>query len=104
MAYRFYVTIQGAKQGKFKGETEQKGFGAGKIGGVRYMASAQAPRDIATGMASGKRQWQPIRFTKRWDSASPQLMQALVTNEVLTSVLFEFTQTDPTGKEVPHFT
>jgi type VI secretion system Hcp family effector len=36
---------------------------------------------------------------KTWGAASPQLFQAAVTNEVLDSVLFEFVETTPEGKE-----
>lgn len=32
-----------------------------------------SPRDAASGQASGKRQWAPIKITKEWSSASPIL-------------------------------
>jgi type VI secretion system secreted protein Hcp len=46
-----------------------------------------SPRDAATGLATGKRQHQPITITKQFDKTSPLLLNALVTNENLTSVL-----------------
>ena len=91
-AYEFYVTIEGTKQGKFKGKAADN-----KISGVRFQYEAKSPRDIATGQASGKRQHGPIIITKPWGSASPQLFQALVTNEVLKSVFIEFMRTSPEG-------
>ena len=40
--------------------------------------SVKSPRDVATGQASGKRQYSPIRITKEWGAASP-LLRALQT-------------------------
>ena len=102
MAYPFYITIEGQKQGKLKGATDRKAQ-AGKIAGVRFYAETVSPRDAATGQASGRRMHKPIRFTKEWDASSPQLFQACVTNETLKSVLFEFIRTDETGQEEVHF-
>ena len=102
MPYEFYVTIQGSKQGTLKGEPHSDNERPGqkdKIVGIRFFAETTIPFEAASGMASGKRQHKPILLTKRWGAASPQLFQALVTNEVLTSVLFEFLQTDPQGQE-----
>lgn len=43
-------------------------------GGVTAVTSeVVAPRDAATGQASGKRQHKPIKIVKEWDAASPQL-------------------------------
>jgi type VI secretion system secreted protein Hcp len=103
MATQAYVKIKGSKQGQFKGETTQKAPGANAIPVVRFTSTAQAPRDAATGQASGKRQWQPIRLTKEWGAASPQLLNALTTNEVLTNVVFEFWRVDQAGKEQLHY-
>ena len=45
------------------------------------------------------RQHHTVSMTKAWGAASPQLFQALVNNEVLKSVRFEFYRRDPTGVE-----
>ena len=103
MAIEAFVKIKGSKQGQFKGETTVKSAGAGAIPVLRFASNAQAPRDAATGQASGKRQWQPIRITKEWGAASPQLLTALATNEVLPTVAFEFWRTDKSGKEELHY-
>jgi type VI secretion system secreted protein Hcp len=96
MAEAFFVTIVGRKQGKLKPE----GAGAaGKIKGLAFHYEVASPRDAASGQASGKRQHSPVSFVKTWGAASPQLFQAIVTNEVLDSVLFEFVETTPEGKE-----
>ena len=91
----FDVTIEGTKQGRFKGE---RGKGD-RIAGLAFHYDVKSPRDMASGMASGKRQHGAITFTKSIDSSSPQLFQALVSNEVLKSVLFEFRNTNANGEE-----
>ena len=103
MAYEFYVTVEGTKQGKFKGESIREAHKE-KVAGLRYQYEVSSPRDMATGQASGKRQHGAIRFTKEWGAATPQFFQALVTNEVLKSVLFEFVRTSPEGVEELHST
>jgi type VI secretion system secreted protein Hcp len=104
MAIQAYVKIKGAKQGQFKGEgSEKAGPQSGMIRLLRFASSAEAPHDAASGMASGKRRWQPIRLTKQWGAASPQLLQALSTNEQLPSVVFEFYHSDPSGKQELHY-
>lgn len=103
MAYEFYVTIEGSKQ-KFKGESPKKEQ-ADKIPGLSFQYEVVAPLDAATGQHSGKRQHKPIVFVKEWGVATPQLFGALVNNEVLKKVTFEFVQIDKgTGKEVVYFT
>ena len=104
MPYPFYISIEGTKQGAFKGEVvAREGTGHGKIAGVRYFCETTSPRDVATGQASGKRVHKPIMFSKEWDASSPQLFKALVTNELLTKVLFEFIRTDENGQDEVHF-
>lgn len=45
---------------------------AGKLTSASYVI---APRDSATGMATGKRQYAPVKITKEWGAASPQLQK-----------------------------
>lgn len=98
MAVQAYVKITGTKQGKFKAPGGKSAQFADAIPVLRFESVASAPRDIATGQASGKQQWQPIRLTKEWDAASPQIISALTSNEVLSTVVFEFWRPDVAGK------
>src|ERR1035438_4913866 len=82
-AYNVYLTIQGSKQGKIKGEAEKI-----PLTGVTHDVAMTSDR--ATGMTSGKRQHGSITVTKTVDSASPKLLQAMKTNEVLSNVTIEF--------------
>jgi type VI secretion system secreted protein Hcp len=98
VAYEFYVSIEGTKQGKFKGESARE-VHREKIAGIGFSHEVTSARDAASGQASGKRQHTPITFVKEWGAASPQIFQALTTNEVLKTVLFEFIATDESGQE-----
>ena len=85
MASKFYMTIEGTKQGKFKGGSTQKGKGALSYSdgmechGFSYQVVA--PIDPATGQPVGRRRHNPIKITKDTDSASPLLLQTLAMNE-----------------------
>jgi type VI secretion system secreted protein Hcp len=93
-----YMQIEGVKQGQFKGEATHKGSDKW-IPVLSFSASVESPRDAATGQASGKRQHKPIKITKEVGEASPQLLRALNTGEVLRSVVIEFVRPGPKGKE-----
>ncbi len=57
-----------------------------------------SPRDAATGQATGKRQHKPFTITKELDKATPLLLNALATNETLTSVLIGLLK--PNGQQL----
>lgn len=97
-ASSFSVTVEGTKQGRFKGE-DPRAKGDGRIAGIAFFYEVKSPRDAGSGMATGKRQHSPVSFTKAVDASSPQFFQAAWTNEVLKSVLFEFRGTSPNGEE-----
>ena len=82
-----YVTIQSKVHGPFRGNDNDKYGSGGAL--LTFSYGIEPPRDTATGQASGKRQHQPVVITKEWGASSPQLYQALVSNEVLTSVVIQ---------------
>ena len=94
---RIFVTIEGVKQGKFKADGGPQ-FGD-RIPALQLSFEVDSPRDLATGQASGKRQYKPLTITKEWGAASPQLFQATATNEILKSVFIEVFRTTGTGTE-----
>jgi len=104
MAQGTYVSIRGAKQGQFKGNGSAKGRGDKWIEVVRYEQTVQAPRDAATGQASGKRRQETIKFTIELGTAVQQLMSALVNDETLLDVNFEFVNTNAAGEEYVYYT
>jgi type VI secretion system secreted protein Hcp len=70
------VAITGKKQGS---------FGPITLTGISH--EIVSPRDPASGLPTGKRQHKPITIVKEWDASTPLLLNALTTNESLTSVL-----------------
>lgn len=100
-----FVTIVGTQQ-KFKSESVRKGFEQA-IPAISFAYGVKSPRDSASGQASGKRQHKPVTFVKEWGASTPQLFQALVTNEQLTSVTIQFVQTssdEGAGREFVYHT
>lgn len=103
MAYEFYASIEGEKQGKFKGESGREAH-KDKIAARAIKYECAAPFDPQNGQTTGRRQHKPIVLTKEWGGSSPQLLQALCTNEALKSVLFEFVKHDRQGAEYVYYT
>ncbi|HEX7337379.1 MAG TPA: type VI secretion system tube protein Hcp [Gemmatimonadales bacterium] len=98
----FSMAIEGTRQGMFPG-------GPAGIAGLRFSYALKSPRDVASGQASGKRQHGPVVFTKLVGAGSPQLFQALATNEILKSVVLNLpgyliTLTNATISEVKQYT
>ena len=89
MATTTYLTLTGAKQGPIKGGVTAKGYeGAIAVADVAY--GIVSPRDPASGLPTGKRIHQPVTITKAIDPSTPQLLEALITNEALTTAKIDF--------------
>ena len=97
MALEGYVSIHGREQGPFRGNPKRESG----VSVLKFSYAVEAPRDVATGQASGKRQHEPIKITKEWGASSPQIFQALVSNEVLDSVVIEFVNQNRSRQERP---
>lgn len=93
------MAIKGAKQGQFKGQSLGSRMQEKWIPCSQFLLSIVSPRDVSTGQASGKRQYAPIVVTKDWGAASPQIFQAIATNEALPLVEFEFLKVNAQGTE-----
>jgi type VI secretion system secreted protein Hcp len=92
-----YAKIKGQKQGSIAGGASA----AGHVDEILIDAceiDVVSPHDVASGLASGRRQWRPIHLTKPLDKSTPLLYQALITNEVLTSVVITYWRTGKDGK------
>jgi type VI secretion system secreted protein Hcp len=98
--YVIYVTVDGSKQGRFKGEAVRQGF-QDKFKAQRVNYELKGLRDSAAGQPLGKRQHEALTIVKDWGSASPQLFSAMATNEVLKTVVIDFFQITG-GQEVLH--
>ena len=98
-----YVTVTAATAGKLKGGAVSKG-NEGKIECTGFRYSVSSAHDPATGQLTGRRTQQPVTIIKQFDSSTPQLLQALYTNEVLKTIVIEFYKRSPTGTEVLFYT
>ena len=94
----FTVTIKGQKQGVFHGSVQNR-LTKDEIICFKFDYSVISPRDAASGLATGKRQHKPVTIEKEWGAASPQIFQALVTNENLPTVIFNFYKAGADGTE-----
>jgi type VI secretion system secreted protein Hcp len=72
------IAVTGARQGSFSTTPIS-------ITGVSH--EIVSPRDPASGLPTGKRQHKPFVIVKQLDKSTPLFLNALVTNETLTSVL-----------------
>ena len=102
MAFPFYLKVTGSRQGDFKGDSSDPRR-AGWIKCLDFQLQLVSPRDQRSGQVSGKRIWKPIVITKQWDPASPQFLQSLATNELLSSVLIEFESDLADGTEGTYY-
>jgi type VI secretion system secreted protein Hcp len=63
---------------------------------VYYEQSVKTAREAGSGMATGRRQYDPITIRKRIDKSSPLLFKAMVENQVINGK-FKFFRPNPTG-------
>jgi len=91
-----FVTVRGQRQGVIRGDSTVKGHET-QIVASSFDYDVKAPRDPATGLATGKRQHSPITLRLNSGAASVHLFQALVTNENLTSVVIDFVAASDVG-------
>jgi type VI secretion system secreted protein Hcp len=96
MATYFTLSVKAAKQGDLNGESGRK---RNLIPILGFRSEVTSPRDPSSGQASGKRIHKPIVVYKEWGVISPQLFQALVTNENLPVVVIDEFRTNPRGIE-----
>ncbi|MDF2629216.1 MAG: hypothetical protein K0R39_3047 [Symbiobacteriaceae bacterium] len=68
----------------------------GQIEVLAFNQSVTTAREAGSGMATGRRQYQPLLIRKRIDKASPLLMKALTENSVVDAT-FGFYRPNPTG-------
>ena len=63
---------------------------------LHYEQATITAREAGSGMATGRRQYQPLLIRKRIDKASPLLAKALCENQAIEGV-FKFFRPNPTG-------
>jgi type VI secretion system secreted protein Hcp len=78
-----YADIKGSKQGAIKGAVLAKAYD-GQIEVHTVEWGVGSPRDVSTGLPTGRRVARPVQITKTMDKSSPLLHTAVVNNESLT--------------------
>jgi type VI secretion system secreted protein Hcp len=96
MAFEAYLTIEGQKQGAFKGESRREKH-KDKLDVLRFELGVNTPKDVKTGHSAGRRSWSPLVITKELGVSSPLIAQACATNERMKKVMLEFTRTNISG-------
>jgi len=96
MANGFYLSVKASKQGDLKGEGSKA---QNKIRILGFNYGVQSPRDPASGLPTGRRFHHPITIYKEWGVISPQLFEAMATNENLPAVVIEEVRINSKGQE-----
>ncbi len=85
MALSSYLIVEGQIQGQFIGGSIQRGR-EGWIEIIAYNHEILSPIDPSSGLATGRRQHHPLVVWKEIDQSTIAFFQALIDNEVLTTV------------------
>jgi len=91
-----YLKLKSEKTGEIRGTVRQRGL-ENSIPIIAVHHEINAPKDMSTGMSSGKRQHQPIVITKEVDNVTPILYRILTGNELITEASLLFYGTDPSS-------
>lgn len=80
-----------------QGESTQTSLGReNSIECIFFCDSVRTAREKGSGMATGRRTYEPIKIKKRIDKSSPLLARALCNNEVVEGI-FKFFRPNPAG-------
>ena len=99
-----YLDLKLQNAGKVKGDSTTTSLGRKDLIEVwAFLHEVTAPRDPATGQATGRRIEKPVRWTTPVGTATALLFQGLVGNDTVVKAIFRFFKHDRTGKEVEYF-
>lgn len=86
-----------ANGGDIKGNSSQTSLGrADSIECLSFVQKTNTAREAASGIATGRRSYEPLTIVKRIDKATPLIAKALTKNEKIDGV-FKFFRPNPTG-------
>src|SRR5262249_21766363 len=96
MAESVYLFLQ-SNGADVKGDSTVTSMGReGSIECLSVIDGVRTAREASSGLASGRRTYEPVRITKRIDKSSPLLAKSLCLNERIDGV-FKFFRPQPTG-------
>jgi len=93
----FYTLDPTLKGVKFAPESSRF---SGKYEAVDFRYNFKSPRDASSGLATGRRQHEPVTLTRLVAESSPQLFGALTANDTIKSMTIDVLRTDARGQEV----
>ncbi|MEN9548098.1 MAG: hypothetical protein RIR12_689 [Bacteroidota bacterium] len=96
---RIFMKLDGNKSGVIK-DDDLPGKFNGMVELTGYQFESAIPKDVASGMASGRRTKLPLLITKNYSKASVQLFGALVNNEVFNSIVIQVYRKNSLGQDV----
>ena len=102
MAFEAYMKCSFTKQGASQGQSPRPAHKS-EIPILRVDYQVEAPRDVATGKASGKRYHRPLTILKEWGASSPQFFAACWTNELISTLTLTFWQKDANGTDQQNY-
>ncbi len=103
MAMPSYLQATGTTQGKIEGSCDVQGH-EGTIEVWAMEHPIEIPRDLHTGLPTGKRIHKPLVIVKHIDKSSPKLYQALTSGEQLSEVVLDYWRINPQGNEEKYYT
>lgn len=101
-AVQMFMSAKGQTTGDFLGDSTQKGHEKDTVL-LAYSYELVSPRDAASGQATGRRIHKPVKITKVLGSSSPQYLNALATNERLTTVVINFFKASHAGVSTNYY-
>jgi type VI secretion system secreted protein Hcp len=97
MAETVHLELTASKDGPILGDSTQTSLGRqGTIECVYFKSAVRTAREKGSGMATGRRSYEPIIIGKRIDRATPLLYKALCENQRITAK-FMFYRPSPNG-------
>ncbi len=103
MALNAWLTLTGETQGAIKGSGDVDPH-IEEIEVYGWSHEVVSPRDVASGLPTGKRQHKPLNIVKAIDKSSPLLMMVLTNNENLSDFKLKCYRPSSSGAEEHFYT
>ena len=97
------MTVDATKQGKFRAENQRQMPDKIDVLGATMEVTTSGDASGSVRINTGRRQYQPFVIKKLAGAASPQFLQALTSNEILSRVVIEFSGTNPSGEQFANY-
>jgi type VI secretion system secreted protein Hcp len=103
MALTGYLYLKGKNQGKIEGDCVQKGREEAILV-YAHDHEIEIPKDTHTGLPTGQRIHKPFTIAKKYDCATPKVLQACTSGEQMELSRLELFRINEKGKEEHFYT